>query len=105
VAAPNMEYMMKVLIYSSKELCDNAGFEGRAEAELIAYRREDGDYQVMKNRCSDYLPASHDNVIALRTLRRFIDNVETTNFNRELETISLQGKYKTHPLMELSKND
>ena len=96
---------MKVLIYSSKELCDGAGFEGRAEADLIAYRRGDGDYQVMKNRCSDYLPASHDNGISLRTLRRFIDNVETTNFNRELEAISLQGKYKTHPLVELCKNN
>ena len=96
---------MKVLIYSSKELCDNAGFEGRAEADLIAYRRGDGDYQVMKNRCPDYLPVSYDNIASLRTLRQFIDNVERKNFNRELESISLQRKYKNHGLIELSKND
>lgn len=33
---------VKVLIYSSKEIYDSAGFEGRAEADLVAYR--DGPY-------------------------------------------------------------
>jgi hypothetical protein len=88
-----------------KVLCDASGFEGRAEAELIAYRREDGDYHVIKNRCPDYLPVSYDNIASLRTLRSFIDNTERKNFNRELEAISLQGKYKTHPLVELCKNN
>lgn len=35
---------VKVLIYSSKEIYDSAGFDGRAEADLVAYR--DGDWLI-----------------------------------------------------------
>lgn len=35
---------VKVLIYSSKEIYDSAGFDGRAEADLVAYR--DGSYLI-----------------------------------------------------------
>jgi hypothetical protein len=44
--------MVKVLIYSSKEIYDNASYEGRAEAHLIAYRKDNGYYEVVKNRTS-----------------------------------------------------
>lgn len=36
---------VKVLIYSSKEIYDSAGFDGRAEADLVAYR--DGYFLVL----------------------------------------------------------
>lgn len=42
---------MKVLIYSSKELFDNSSYEGRAEAHIIAYKKDDSSYyNVVKNR-------------------------------------------------------
>jgi len=40
--------MVKVLIYSSRELYDTSSFEGRAEADLIAYRIDDYDCAVVK---------------------------------------------------------
>lgn len=40
---------MKVLIYSSEELYKNSGFEGRAEAELIAYRLDEYWYKIVKD--------------------------------------------------------
>jgi hypothetical protein len=46
---------MKVLIYSTKELYDNSSFEGRAEADVIAYR--DGFmHVVLKNKTPQYMP-------------------------------------------------
>ena len=42
--------MVKVLIYSSKELYDTSSYEGRAEADLIAYRIDDYYYEVVKVR-------------------------------------------------------
>jgi hypothetical protein len=41
---------MKVLIYSSKEIYDSASFEGRAEADIIAYSVDEYSYQLVKNR-------------------------------------------------------
>lgn len=48
---------MKLLIYSSKEIYDDSSFEGRAEADLIAYALYQGSdeyrckmYKVMKDR-------------------------------------------------------
>lgn len=35
---------VKVLIYSSKEIYDSAGFDGRAESDLVAYR--DGNWLI-----------------------------------------------------------
>jgi hypothetical protein len=40
---------MKVLIYSSEEIYKTATFEGRAEADIIAYRVED-HYTIVKDR-------------------------------------------------------
>ncbi len=42
--------MVKVLIYSSKELFDKSSYEGRAEAHIIAYRKDDLYYEIIKNR-------------------------------------------------------
>lgn len=42
--------MYKVLIYSSQELYDSAGYEGRAEADLIAVKTEKNYYRVLKSR-------------------------------------------------------
>lgn len=47
--------MVKVIIYSSKEIYDKASYEGRAESDLVAYRKEDGCYQITKNRTGSYL--------------------------------------------------
>tara|TARA_R110000782_G_scaffold21685_12_gene58113 strand:+ start:2461 stop:2694 length:234 start_codon:yes stop_codon:yes gene_type:complete len=46
---------MKVLVYSSKKLYDNSGYEGRAEADLVCYRTADGNYQTTKNKTSTFL--------------------------------------------------
>ena len=46
--------MVKVLIYSSKEIYDNSSYEGRAEADIIAYAETDEydykKYKVLKDR-------------------------------------------------------
>ncbi len=47
--------MVKVLIYSSRELYDTSSFEGRAEADLIAYRIDDYDCAVVKIDLLKYL--------------------------------------------------
>jgi hypothetical protein len=41
--------MVKVLIYSSKEIYDTASYEGRAEADIIAYSIDEYFYQLVKN--------------------------------------------------------
>lgn len=63
--------MLKVLIYSSKKIYDNSSYEGRAEADLIAYR--DGDYYVvLKNKTTQYIP---EKPLAF-TLERIINRAE-----------------------------
>jgi len=47
--------MVKVLIYSSKEIYDKAPYEGRAEADIVAYRKDDDYYKIMKNRTKYYM--------------------------------------------------
>lgn len=42
--------MVKVLIYSSQTLYDSAGYEGRAEADLIAIRQPTAYYKILKSR-------------------------------------------------------
>lgn len=94
--------MVKVLIYSSKEIYDNSSYEGRAEADIIAYRDAEDDYFVVKDRTGR---------IGLRkmyggpnSLKMYIRWAENDEWNREVEAIELQEKYKDHPLMELNKN-
>jgi hypothetical protein len=42
--------MVKVLIYSSKEIYDTSSYEGRAEADIVAYALDDMFYEVVKVR-------------------------------------------------------
>ena len=92
--------MVKVLIYSSKEIYDKASFAGRAEAHLIAYREDEHHYRIVKNRTSRYIPEQ----IVHFTLRREIEWAERDEWNRDKESHELAEKYKTHPSIELMKN-
>jgi hypothetical protein len=92
--------MVKVLIYSSKEIYDNASYEGRAEADFVAYRKDDGYYQITKNRTGRYfgdycLPSGIDHELS---------RMEREEFNRELRNYKLSQTYKDHPNIELMKN-
>lgn len=70
--------MVKVLIYSSKELFDKSSYVGRAEAHVIAYRCEE-EYVVMKNRTSQYMPDR----MASYTMERTLDRVERDEWTRD----------------------
>lgn len=47
--------MVKVLIYGSKEIYDNAPYEGRAEADIVAFRRDENYLTVVKNKTKSYM--------------------------------------------------
>lgn len=92
--------MVKVLIYSSKEIYDNAPYEGRAEADVVAYRRDDDYYEITKNRTGRRfgrfcLP--HD-------LEREFTWMDSDELDRELNNYQLAQRYVDHPNIELSKN-
>lgn len=93
--------MVKVLIYSSKEIYDKASFAGRAEAHLIAYREDASYYRIVKNRTSRYIPEK----IVHYALRREIEWVERDEWNRDKESHGLAERYKTHPITILMKNE
>jgi len=103
--------MVKVLIYSSKEIYDNASYEGRAEADIIAYSVDEFSYQIVKNR-NFSLFLIHANSSDLSKygnitkyyLKRHIERLERDEWIDEVEAIKLQEKYKTHPMVELGKN-
>lgn len=70
--------MLKVLIYSSKELYDSATFEGRAEAHVIAYR--DGDYyRILKNKTNQYMADS----VVYYTMYRLLEWAERDLWQNE----------------------
>jgi hypothetical protein len=46
--------MVKVLIYSSKHIYDTSSYEGRAEADIIAYSLDDYYYEVVKVKYPNY---------------------------------------------------
>jgi len=77
--------MVKVLIYSSKKIYDNATYEGRAEADLVAYRRDDGCYEITKNRVSRYL----GKYITPTSLELEILGAERAEFYRELKNAGI----------------
>ena len=91
--------MVKVLIYSSKEIYDTATYEGRAEAHFVAYQ-ENGWYQIVKNRTGRYLGP----YIRFYVLERELDCMERDEFARELKNYKLAQSYKDHPNVELMKN-
>jgi hypothetical protein len=92
--------MIKVLIYSSREIYDKASFAGRAEAHLIAYREDEHHYRIVKNRTSRYIPEK----VVHFTLRREIEWAERDEWKRDKEAHELAEKYKSHPNIELMKH-
>lgn len=91
--------MVKVLIYSSKEIYDNASYEGRAEADVVAYR--DGlEYVILKNRTTQYMSER----IADFTMARILKWAERDEWEREIKDYKLCQEMKNHPYIELSKN-
>jgi hypothetical protein len=91
--------MIKVIIYSSKEIYDKASYAGRAEAHIIAYR--DGDfYHIMKNRTSRYLAQK----VVHFNLQREIEWAERDEWQRDKKSHELAERYREHPVIELMKN-
>jgi hypothetical protein len=74
--------MVKVLIYSSKEIYDTSSYEGRAEADIIAYREDDLFYNVKKNTTSVVYMGDKVSVYKMKSYIRLIENDE---FNKEME--------------------
>lgn len=72
--------MVKVLIYSSKEIYDNASYEGRAEADFVAYQ-ENGWYQIVKNRTRRYLGPE----VRFCSLQQELNWIERDELNRKFE--------------------
>lgn len=93
--------MVKVLIYSSKEIYDNAPYEGRAEADIVAYSDFEyfPIYRIVKNRTSQYLG---DKVIRNK-MKRVLELAEQDEWRRDMNSHNLVEKYKTHPNIELMK--
>jgi hypothetical protein len=92
--------MVKLLIYSSKELYDKAPFDGRAEADVIAYRSGDA-YKILKNRTSHYMAKE----VISYTMERILEWVERDEWKRDLESHKLIENYKDHPYTTLMKNE
>lgn len=92
--------MVKVLVYSSKEIYENASFEGRAEAHIIAYREGD-EYVVLKNKTNQYI----DKTVAVPFMSRQIMWAERNEWDRELESHKLKESYRNHPITTLMKNE
>ena len=92
--------MVKVLIYSSKEIYDNASYEGRAEAHIVAYKKDDGYYEIVKNRTNHYM-GMYTTYSSLKTTIRWAENEE---WEREMKDYKLCQEMKNHPYIELSKN-
>lgn len=92
--------MAKVLIYSSKEIYDNASYEGRAESDFVAYRRDDGYYEITKNKTGRYF----GRFCLPHGLEQEFKWMERDEFDRELKNYQLAQQYVGHPNIELSKN-
>lgn len=92
--------MVKVLIYGSKEIYDNASYEGRAESDFVAYRNDDGYYTITKNRTGRYF----GNYCSPHGLGQAFKRMERDEFDKELKNYQLAQRYVDHPNIELSKN-
>jgi hypothetical protein len=75
---------LKVIIYSSKEIYDTAGYEGRAEADLVAYRIEDEQYYVVKCSFDSMFLHPRTGPIATYYVKRAIERKERDMWNDEL---------------------
>lgn len=76
--------MVKVLIYSSKELFDNSSYNGRAEAHIIAYNLGNKRYCIMKNRVGSHHIRVDETEVYDFQLRRHIELLEREQFKLEL---------------------
>lgn len=94
------DMMVKVLIYSSKKIYDTAPFEGRAEANFVAYRRDDGYYEIVKNRSGFWFGS----VTTPNNLAHQIRMAENEEWEREIKDYKLCQEMKNHPYIELMKN-
>jgi hypothetical protein len=92
--------MVKVLIYSSKQIYDTATYEGRAEADFVAYRRDDGYYEIVKNRSGRHF----SKYLTSTLLELEILGAERDEFNRELKNYELSDRYKMHQYITITKN-
>ena len=98
--------MVRVLICSSEEIYNNISYEGRAEADLIAYSLDEYHYKVVK--CRHFNNWIYEfqlkNPIYKIAVRRWVEKVEYEEWKRDKVSFELQERYKTHPLIELCKN-
>ena len=92
--------MVKVLIYSSKEIYDAAPFEGRAEADIVAYRKPDDCYQIIKNRTKHYMGS----YTTFRSMQLRLKWIERDEWDQDVVNHILGVRYKNHPNIELCKN-
>ena len=72
----------KILIYGSKEIYDNSSFEGRAEADFIAYKDEYDLYNVVKDRIRLYTYISNPHMsleMRINGMERFLWKKELNN--------------------------
>ena len=78
--------MVKVLIYSSKEIYDKSSYEGRAEAHIIAYAEANGyeykEYKVVKDRTGRI---GLRTVFGSQSMRQYIRQIEDAEWKEELE--------------------
>ena len=93
--------MVKVLVYGSKEIYDSASYEGRAEADIVAYRRDEYFLTVVKNRTKYYMGEYY----MARDLELDLRAIERDEWDRDMDDYKLSVKYKDHPTISLSKND
>ena len=95
--------MVKVLIYSSKEIYDNASYEGRAEADIIAYSVDEFSYQIVKNRnFSLFLIHANSSDLSKYSnipkyyLKRHIEQLESDELIDEVNAIYIYKKNIKH---------
>ena len=80
--------MVKVLIYSSKELFDKSSYEGRAEAHVIAYNLGNNRYCILKNRIGSHHVRLDETEVYDFQLRRHIERIERDQFKFELQKLN-----------------
>lgn len=73
--------MVKVLIYGSKQIYDDASYVGRAESDIVAYRKDDDYYQVVKNRSRYYMGS----YTTFKQLQQDISWIERDELDKELK--------------------
>lgn len=76
---------MKVLIYSTKELYDKSSYEGRAEADFVAYRLENDRYAIMKNRKNTHWLYDWEKDTTRSRVRRHIEELERRYEDEEMK--------------------